>query len=144
MPEGHKATFNDLNPVECSHNLLPDEGQRHADGERNAGAAWQSLMLVAALALIVLLPVSLRHAVVPMSSVAAALGIRTRFSLGPVKGPLVRESSLFDDAYREEMFWGTYRPGFYCGARLVTSKTFLPWSAAPLYQCRQESRHDAL
>lgn len=46
----------------------------------------------------------------------SAVAARNRFRLAPAPFPLVRESSLFDDAYREEIFWGTYRPGFYCGA----------------------------
>jgi hypothetical protein len=47
------------------------------------------------------------------------------FRLQPLPGQNARDSSLFDEAYREEMFWGTYRPGFYCGARLPSLRAHL-------------------
>ena len=43
------------------------------------------------------------------------------FELRPFPSPLVRKSSLFDDAYRQSMRWGTLRSGFYCGAHLLNS-----------------------
>lgn len=51
------------------------------------------------------------------SQLWSAVADRNRFRLAPAPLPLARDSALFDEAYREEMFWGTYRPGFYCGAR---------------------------
>lgn len=39
------------------------------------------------------------------------------FVLAPLDAPLVTESSLFNASYREDMLWGTYRSGLYCGAR---------------------------
>jgi hypothetical protein len=37
------------------------------------------------------------------------------FKLVPSGLPQVKDSTLFDSAYQDQMFWGTYRPGFYAG-----------------------------
>jgi hypothetical protein len=40
------------------------------------------------------------------------------FQLKPSSLPEVKDSTLFDEEYREDLFWGTYRPGFYCGVAM--------------------------
>jgi hypothetical protein len=77
----------------------------------------------------------------PLSSLATAIHSASKkanawlkgereFVLKPIPGPRVRESSLFDEAYQDQMFWGTYRPGFYCGTTLLYATARLAWPTA--------------
>lgn len=47
------------------------------------------------------------------------LGGPLPFHLEPFPAPKVRDSALFDEHYHQDLFWGTFRPGFYCGAAHV-------------------------
>ena len=60
-----------------------------------------------------------------LPSLRRQLQLALPFRLQPYPGKCVRESTLFDDAYKEEMWWGTYRPGFYCGALIPVSRKAL-------------------
>lgn len=58
--------------------------------------------------------------VVLLAAVAATFYLRSAqkpFELKPSNLPKVTESTLFNASYREDMYWGTYRPGFYAGTR---------------------------
>lgn len=68
-----------------------------------------------------------------------------KFHLKPLKLPYVTSSALFTDRYLEDMYWGTYRPGMYCGIRGREPQSLVAgvmWSLATM-QSWQHIRHAA-
>ena len=65
------------------------------------------------------------------------------FQLRPSTLPKVKDSRLFDDAYREELFWGTYRPGFYCGVLPCTTVLTVCSATSPVSTARREKYVEA-